>query len=158
MRVSARARNTLITLFIIFLVMNVIALTMTMVAMRDDDASLLPPNLGPDAAIGLRLLFVIIGGGVSWFCAQILYKLLVRGFLPPSEACGAACSLMSYLLLVFAAVAFLGAGAWLWLPLLFLIVLCWSTLHIWSVVGAVATVATLIIASGAMIATWLLLD
>jgi hypothetical protein len=84
----------------------------------------------------------------------MLYKMLVRGDealqvngVSPREAVGSALSLLSYLLLVVCAYAFLGMGVWYWLPVLFLVVLVWSLLSIWSLVGWLPMLAALALAA-----------
>jgi hypothetical protein len=142
--------------FLTFLLVNAVILTMTMLAFRQGDLSVLPWGTAGEYAIGLRFLLVLAAAVVSWLLARVLYKQLVTALVSPDDSCSTASSVMSYLVLTLAAVAFLGPAAWLWLPVLFVIVLLWSTATMWSIVGRNAAVASLAVASAAMVATWFL--
>jgi len=144
--VPAKVRTTLALVFIAFLLVNVIFLTMAIVSAWRGNVALLPPHLGEDIAFGVRIGIVLVGGFASWMCARIMFQQLVRQKIDPAEAVGPAWSLVSYLLLLVATISFLGLGSWLWLPLLFLIVTVWSVLTVWSMVGATGVVAGLVVA------------
>jgi hypothetical protein len=131
-----RARWTLAVIFIVFLAVNVAILSMAAIAAFHADWDRLPPHIGADTPMGLRLAILAVVMLASWFFARTLYRLLVGEEVRPSESLSPAYGLLSFLVLVAAAYCFLGFGTWLWLPVLFLVVLVWTVLALWTLVGA----------------------
>jgi hypothetical protein len=141
-------------IFTVFLIINVVVLTMAVLTRLRPGPGPQLLVMGPEVSLGVRLGVVLIVAVASWLFAQMLYKMLVRGDealqvngVSPREAVGSALSLLSYLLLVVCAYAFLGMGVWYWLPVLFLVVLVWSLLSIWSLVGWLPMLAALALAA-----------
>jgi len=144
--VRSRARWTLAVVFTVFLALNVAILSMAAIAAFHSDWDRLPPHISADTPMGLRLGILAVIIFASWFFARALYRLLVGEEVLPSDSLSPAYGLLSYLVLVGAAYCFLGFGTWLWLPVLFLLVLIWTLLALWSLVGSRAMVAALCIA------------
>jgi hypothetical protein len=156
-QVAARARHTIALLFTIFLLINVVVLTMAALSVATGNLLLLPPHLGADTATGARLALLLVGGAAAWFFARMVFQLLVNAEVGVEDAVGPSFSLLSYLILIVAAVTFLGSGSWLWLPVFFLIVLVWSVVTIWGLVGGAVTIAGLAVALLGAIVTWYML-
>lgn len=148
-------RTTLGVVFTVLLVVNVVILTMAARAAADG-AALLPPHLGPEVAVGVRLLLFVAGAAAAWLFARFLFQTLVKREVSSLEATGPALSLMAYVVIFVTAYAFLGFGTWLWLPLLFTIVFFWSLVSVWSLVGAAAMVVSLLGAVAAGVLTWMI--
>ncbi|HKV91294.1 MAG TPA: hypothetical protein VJW20_01965 [Candidatus Angelobacter sp.] len=144
--VKSRARWTLATIFTVFLTLNVAILSMAAIAAFHGDWDRLPPHIGADTPMGVRLGILAVILLASWFFARALYRLLVGEEVLPSESLSPAYGLLSYLVLVGAAYCFLGYGTWLWLPVFFLLVLIWTLLALWSLVGSRAMLGGLCIA------------
>jgi len=154
---ASRARWTLATVFTVFLLINVVVLTLAFLAQLRNDPSKLPPHLGEEVSVGVRLLVIAIGAVFSWFLARMLFKHLVVQDVSPGDSVGPAYSLLSYLLLVLAAYSFLGFGTWLWLPGLFLIVLVWSLISLWSLVGWLPMIVALVLAALTAFFSWVIM-
>lgn len=152
---GSRTRGTLTTMFAAFLLANVMFLALAMVSAR---GAVVPAwvHLEDDFATGLRLLFVVGGGFLSWLLARTLYKKLVQEHVPPSDSVGPALALGSYLVLVLAAYAFFST-AWIFLPLLLVIVVVWSAISLSSLVGTVSVVLACCVAVAGGVLVWLVL-
>jgi hypothetical protein len=153
--IAPRARALLAISFGAFLVVNVVLLTMVVVAIVTDNEEALPPHLDADTAVGLRIALVILVGLFGWLLARIFYRSLV-GLEVPSPSCAdTVWTLILLLVLAACAYAFLGQGVWLWFPLLVLLAFLWVVASLWSLVGtaAVLTLVTLALATGVL--TWL---
>lgn len=151
-----RARWTLMLIFTVFLIVNVIVVCMAAVAAIRGNVSLLPPHLDADTPMGIRFAIVLVTGFAAWFLAQMLYKQLVKERVTPADSISPAMGLLSYLLLIGAAYAFLGFGSWLWLPFLFVVVFIWTILSLWSLVGWIAMVSAIAMAVLAGVAVFLI--
>lgn len=156
---ARRTRVSVTGLFIVLLLVNVIFLTFAFIAASGSDGAVpVWTRLSDDAPVGVRLLLLVIGAAGSWFSARILFKMLVRDGVPPSDSVGPAFSLVSYLMLILAAYAFFSYAAWAWLPLLLLIALVWSIVALWSLVGTLSVVGALVIAVSGGVLAWLALS
>jgi hypothetical protein len=156
--IKSRARWTLAVIFTAFLALNVAILSMAAIAAFHNDWERLPPHISADTPMGLRLVILAIVTLASWFFARSLYRLLVGEDVPPSASLSPAYGLLSYLVLVAAAYCFLGYSTWLWLPILFLLVLVWTVLSLWALVGWRAMVAALCVAAVTVIVIFFVLD
>jgi O-antigen ligase len=150
----SRARWMLAVMFTAFLLVNVVILTMTFIAGLRGDPSRLPPHMGEEVSLGVRMGLVVVGLLASWFFARMLFQLLVNREDRPSQAVGPSLSLLAYLALLVMAYSFLGFGTWLWLPVLFLFVLVWSMLSLWSLVGFGLMLVGLCVALAGGALTW----
>ena len=135
----ARARWTLAVVFTVFLLANVVSVSMLF-------THHLPPHFESDVPIGMRLGLVLLACVIAYVLAQMLYKLLVRETVPASDAAQPAMSLLAYLVLIAATFGFLGLGSWLWLPVLFLLVVIWTVLSLWHLLGWKFMIGILVLA------------
>jgi hypothetical protein len=158
MSAMTKVRNIVLAVFALFLFLTAVALTITMIALVAGEQSRLYWDLGEEVAVGVRLLIFVVGAALIWAMARALYKELVKGLGAPDDASNISVSLMSYLVLLVAVVAFLGAAAQIWLPILFLIVLLWSSIAIWRLVGSTMTLGTVAVAIMAIVTTWYLVS
>jgi hypothetical protein len=158
MSAVTKVRNLVLAVFALILFVVAIMLTITMIALVAGEQSRLYWDLGDDVAVGVRLVIFVIGAGLIWLMARALYKQLVKGLGAPDDASNIAVSLMAYLMLTVAVVAFLGAAAQIWLPILFLIVLLWSSIAVWRLVGSTMTLGTVTVAMMAIVTTWYLVS
>jgi hypothetical protein len=152
--VGSQARSTVTVLFTVMLLLNVVFLTLVLIGGRNTRTLPVWAGLQDDVPVGWRLALVILGTTAAWFSARSLYKLLVRDGGSPDDSVSTAMSLLSFLVVIMLAYAFLTYAAWMWLPILLLVVLIWSTLAIWGVVGGAPVVTALAVAVGVAMLTW----
>jgi len=154
---APRARWILAFIFTLFLLLNVVIISMVLTAVFEHDlVRLIHLVLNENAAMGLRVGLVLLAAIVAYFLAQQLYRLLVRENVPASEAVSPSMGLLSYLVLIIAAYGFLGLGSWIWLPVLFLLVLLWTVISLWSLLGWLFMTVILLIAVFGGVLTYLL--
>ncbi len=154
---ATRARWILAFIFTLFLVLNVVMISMIVMSVIHHEPRFLPPHLGPDVAFGERLGLVIIACVVAYFLAQQLYRLLVREDVPPSESVSPSMGLLAYLVLIVATFGFLGLGSWIWLPVVFLLLFIWTVVGLWSLLGWLFMVCILLLAAVGGAVTYLML-
>lgn len=145
-RSAGNVRNTIAIMFTIFLLINAVAQTVAVIGGLRQTSMIVTP-FNEDTPPALRLILFLIGMGLSWILARILYKFMVRGKISVDESTNTSYVLMFYFLLLFATLSFLNVINWFWLPVLFLVLLVYTIFTLWSLVGglkaAVAGVVTL---------------
>lgn len=99
--------------------------------------------LSADTSPAVRLLMFVIGLAVSWGIGNIIYRLLINGEIRVGESVIIAYVFLGFLLLIFAAIAFLGIFYWFLLPLLFVILLVFSILVLWRLLGGLFTLGAI---------------
>ncbi len=134
-KTATGVRLTLGFFFLLFLLFNAIFQTLAVIAglNHQEPIRLLPEDLSP----GVRLLIFLIGIVVSWLLGRTLFKSLIHARVEVSDSTNIAYVLLFYLLLVMATFAFFSVVGWFWLPALFLILLIYSLVALWRVIGGV---------------------
>jgi len=120
--------------FALFLVVSAWLSTLAVIGGLNADAPwgyIIPPDTSP----AVRLLFFVIGLGFSWFIGRMFYRWLISGEIGVADSVSIAYALGLYLLLAFAAIVFLGVLHWFLLPFMFLILVVFSVLSIWRLLG-----------------------
>jgi hypothetical protein len=143
-------------IFAFFLILNAIFDTIAFVAKSNEGQASV--GLPADTSPAVRLLMFLIGAVVSWLLGGMLYRFLIKGTIPVSESTNTACVLVFYFVLTFATFAFLGVLAWFWLPLLFLVLLIFSVITLWGLLGGVFTTGAVVGAFAAAFVTFYLLS
>jgi hypothetical protein len=139
-------------LFTLFLVINAIFHTVAVHAWMNDKNPVFPPL--EDISPAVRILLFLVGIGVSWLLARMLYRFLIKGEVTVGDSVNTSYILLFYLGLTFATFSFLGVMAWFWLPLLFLVLLIYSIFTLWSLIGGLFTIGAVVLTFFAIIGTW----
>lgn len=135
--VNAKARQARLLVgmfFALFLVVSAWLTTLAVIGRLNADAAwgnLLPLDTSP----AVRLLFFVIGMAFSWLVGRVFYRQMIKGEVWVDDSVSIAFGLTFYLLLIFAAVFFLGVIYWLLLPIAFFILVVFSMLSIWRLLG-----------------------
>lgn len=121
-------------LFLTFLLFNAVFQTLAVIAELHQKE---PVRIffSEDTSPGIRLLLFFIGIGASWLLSRMLFKLLIKGNVRVGDSTDTAYVLGVYLLLTFATACFISVISWFWLPVLFLVLLIYSVLALWKLVG-----------------------
>lgn len=139
-------------LFLIFLIINAVFHTLAVIAgmKGQDPIRLMPEDISP----GVRLLIFLIGIGLSWILARMLFKFLISGKVQVGDSTNIAYVLLGYLLLTFATFSFFSVIGWFWLPVLFFILLIYSLLALWKIIGGAFTSCAFALTLVVIICTW----
>ncbi len=127
--IKSNVRTMVGVIFGIFFLANVLLLILSIWTALGSGrgAALLPEDLGS----GVRLTIFVVGIAVSWVLGRWLFLQMVEGNAGIDESAHAALVMLGYLVLIFAAVAFVTSVSWLWIFLLLLmIVLSLATLFV----------------------------
>lgn len=151
-KTAKQVRLVLGLLFALFLLVNAVFHTLAIIAGLNGKG---PPFVLPeDISPALRLILFIIGIGVSWLLARMLFKYLIDGRVSVGDSTNTAYILLFYLLLTFATFSFLGVIGWFWLPVLFLVLLLYSIFTLWKLIGGPLTAGVVALTFVAIIGTW----
>jgi len=131
-------RNILAMLFTIFLLINAILQTLAVIGGLRHTSLLITP-FNEDSSPAIRLILFLVGFGISWVLARMLFQYMIKGKLSVGDSTHTAYVLLLYLMLIFASFCFLNVIGWLWLPLLFLILFLYTIFTLWSLVGGAKT-------------------
>jgi hypothetical protein len=149
-------RPMIAVVFGLFFLMNIFLFILAlMAALKGDQA---PQVLPADLGIGVRLLIFLLGLGASWALGRWLYMQLVDGEIPVVEASTAAVTMLFYLLLVFASLAFLGGFSWIWQGVVLLVLLLMTLFGLARILGLLLTVGVIVIGLIAGVVTFLILS
>jgi len=149
------ARIKLAVLFTLFLLIHAVLQTLAVIGgLRSTPVLITPFN--DESSQAVRLLLFLLGCGISWLLARMLYKSMVKAQLAVGDSANASFVFMFYLLLIFATVAFLNAIGWFWLPAVFFVLLIYSAFILWSLTGAAWATVALSAALTAIIFTFLI--
>ncbi len=129
---AKQVRQRIGLIFALFLVLSAFLSTLAIIGGFKDDAWVLMP---PDTPPIVRLLFFVIGLGFSWFIGRMFYRMLINGEIGVSDSVSIAYALALYLLLMFAGAFFLGVIYWFLLPFMFILLVVFSVLSIWRLLG-----------------------
>jgi hypothetical protein len=120
--------------FALFLMVSACLCTLAVIGGFNSDAWVPMP---PDTAPAIRLLLFVIGLVFSWVIGSMCYRGLIKGEIGVADSVNIAYGLALYLLLIIAAIFFLGVIYWFLLPFMFLILVVFSVLSIWRLLGGV---------------------
>lgn len=142
--------------FGLFLIANAILSTIGVVAgLRGVQLFTLLPS---ETAPAVRLVIFVIGLGLSWLIGRMLYKFLINGEIPLSDSTNTAYIMLFYLLLVFAALSFIGVLNGFILPILFVILLFFSVVTLWRLIGVAVAFGSVAAAFTAAFLTFYLIN
>jgi hypothetical protein len=153
-KTAKQVRLVLGLIFALFLLVNGVFHTLAVMAGLGGETplSLLPEDVSP----AVRLILFVIGIGVSWLLARMLFKFLVNEEVLVGDSTNTAYILLFYLVLTFSMVSFVSVLGWFWLPVLFLVLLIYSVFTLWKLIGGLLTAGAVALTFIAMIGTWVL--
>ncbi|HEX8174608.1 MAG TPA: hypothetical protein VF543_05760 [Pyrinomonadaceae bacterium] len=138
---AKQARLWLGIFFVIILAANAFFSTIAVLSGLKDNATFTPFAL--DTSPVVRLLLFIISLAVSWGISHLVYRTLIRGEISVSESVPIAYIFLGFLLLFFGAIAFVSIIHWLLWPLAFFILLIFSVIVLWRLLGGLFTVGAI---------------
>ncbi len=110
--------------------------------------------LSEDTTTGVRLLVFLIVAAISWFLGRGIYRWLVRADVPVGDSISTVYVFILFLVLTFSTLLFVGFVQWFWFPLVFLILLVFSTMTLSKLLGMAGGVAALVVTIATVGITW----
>lgn len=151
-----RVRLVLGLMIATFLIVNAILNVVAIVAgMNEQDPAIgLPPDISP----AVRLLVFLMSIGLTWLIGRSLYRFQINGEISVTESTNTARVMVFCFLLLFATLSFLRVWSWFWLPVFFAILLVFSVITLWRLLGGAYTAGTVVCALAAAFVTFYLVS